>query len=129
LSPFIESASGISAGGRTGLTAVFVACGFMLLLFCEPLAHSVPVYATASALFYVACIMMKPFAGVKWDDMSELIPSVMILFIIPLSFSIADGVGVGIICYVVLKSAKREWSQIHPMLWVLALIFLLYFSI
>jgi AGZA family xanthine/uracil permease-like MFS transporter len=129
LSPFVESAAGIKAGGKTGLTGLVIAGCFLLSLFLGPLAGSIPPFATASALFYVACMMVKPFAGVNFDDPTELIPAVMILFIIPLSFSIADGVGIGIICYVALKGARREWAAIHPMLWVLMLIFLVYFGL
>lgn len=129
MSPFIESAAGIEAGGKTGLTAFVVAFCFIVILFFSPLAHAIPPFATASALFYVACLMIKPFAGVDWEDMSEFIPAVMTLFVIPLSFSVANGVGIGIICYVALKGAKREWRKIHPMLWVLTLVFLIYFAI
>ena len=129
LSPFVESAAGIKAGGKTGLTGIVIAICFVFSLFLGPLAAGIPPFATASALFYVACMMIKPFAGVNFDDPTELIPAVMILFIIPLSFSIADGVGIGIICYVALKGAKREWRAIHPMLWALMLIFLVYFGL
>ncbi len=129
ISPFIESAAGIEAGGRTKLAACMIAGCFLLLLFFAPIASSIPPFATASALFYVSCLMIKPFAGVDWENMSELIPAVMTLFIIPLSFSIADGVGIGIICYVALKCANREWRAIKPMLWVLAFIFIVYFAI
>ncbi len=129
LSPFVESAAGIKAGGKTGLTGLVIALCFVFSLFLAPLAASIPPFATASALFYVACMMIKPFAGVNFDDTTELIPAVMILFIIPLSFSIADGVGIGIICYVALKGARREWRAIHPMLWILMLIFLVYFGL
>lgn len=129
LSPFIESAAGIKSGGKTGLTALVVAFCFVITLFLGPLAHGIPPFATASALFYVACLMIKPFSQINWEDSTELIPAVMTLFIIPLSFSIADGVGIGILTYVALKGAKREWRAIHPMLWLLALIFLVYFSL
>ncbi len=129
LSPFVESAAGIKAGGKTALAGVVIAGCFFLSLFLGPLAASIPPFATASALFYVACIMVKPFAGVNFEDDTELIPSVMILLMIPLSFSIADGVGIGIICYVALKGAHRQWRAIHPMLWVLTLIFLIYFAV
>ncbi len=129
LSPYIESAAGIKAGGRTGLTAVIIAVCFMLMLFFAPLAQGIPPFATAGALFYVACLMMKPFAHVAWDEPTELIPAIVTLLIIPLSFSIADGVGLGVISYVILKVAHQKIKDIHPMMWVLALVFLLYFSL
>jgi AGZA family xanthine/uracil permease-like MFS transporter len=129
LSPYIESAAGIKAGGRTGLTAVIIAVCFISMLFFAPLAKGIPPFATAGALFYVACLMMKPFADVAWDEPTELIPAIVTLLIIPLSFSIADGVGLGIISYVILKVAHQKVKDIHPMMWVLAFVFLLYFSL
>lgn len=127
LSPYIESASGIKAGGKTGLTAVVISLCFLLMLFFAPLASGIPPFATAGALFYVACLMIKPFANVAWDEPTELIPAVMTLLIIPLSFSIADGVGIGVISYVILKIAHRKFKEIHPMMWALMLVFLIYF--
>lgn len=129
ISPYIESAAGIKAGGKTGLTAVVIAVCFVFTLFLAPLAQSIPPFATAGALFYVACLMIKPFANVAWDEPTELIPAVMILLIIPLSFSIADGVGIGVISYVILKVAHRKFKEIHPMMWLLTLVFLIYFAL
>ena len=129
LSPYIESAAGIKAGGKTGLTALVIALCFLLMLFLSPFAEGIPSFATAGALFYVACLMIKPFAEVAWEDVTELIPAVMTLFIIPLSFSIADGVGIGIITYVALKLAHRRFRDIHPMMWGLMVLFLVYFSL
>ena len=123
----VENASGIYAGGRTGLTAFFVACCFLVILFLSPLAQSIPSFATSAALIYVACLMVKPFAGVAWEQPGEYIPAVITLLMIPLSFSIADGVGLGVICYVVLNVATNQWRKIHPILWVLFVVFIVYF--
>jgi AGZA family xanthine/uracil permease-like MFS transporter len=127
IAPFVESASGVRAGGRTGLTAMMVGLLFLITLFFYPLAESVPDYATACGLFYVSCMMIKPFASVNWDDSAEFIPAVITLLMIPLTFSIADGVGLGLICYVILKAAAGKLRAIHPMLWLLTLVFLIYF--
>lgn len=127
--PFIESASGIKAGGKTGLTAWVVAGLFLMTLFLSPLAQSIPVFASSSALFYVACIMAKPFAKVNWEEVSEYIPAVIILLAIPLTFSIADGVGLGVICYVILKAALGKYREVHMMMWLLALVFIAYFTL
>ncbi len=126
---FVESAAGIRAGGRTGLTAVAVGFLFLLTLFFFPLAESVPNYATACGLFYVSCMMIRPFAQVDWEDAAEFIPAVITLLMIPLTFSIADGVGLGLICYWVLKIASGKIKKIHPMLWILTAVFIIYFMI
>jgi AGZA family xanthine/uracil permease-like MFS transporter len=125
--PFIESASGIKSGGKTGLTAWVVAALFLLVLFLSPLAASIPVFASSAALFYVACIMIRPFAEVRWEDAAEYIPAVITLLTIPLTFSIADGVGLGVICYVTLKAAMGQYRNVHYVMWLLALIFIAYF--
>jgi len=126
---FVESAAGIRAGGRTGLTAVTVGLLFLLTLFFFPLAESVPNYATACGLFYVSCMMIRPFAKVDWEDAAEFIPAVITLLMIPLTFSIADGVGLGLICYWVLKIASGKIKTMHPMLWILTGVFIIYFMI
>lgn len=129
LSPFVENAAGIRAGGRTGLTALVAASCFIIMLFMAPLAEAIPPFAVASGLFYVACLMIKPFAQIDFEDTTELIPAVMMLLMIPLTFSIVDGVGIGVICYVALKGARQDWKAIKPMLWLLTLIFMVYFSL
>lgn len=127
-SVFVESASGIGAGGRTGVVGLVIAILFILMLFFSPLAQSVPNYATAAGLFYVSCMMIKPFAKVCWKDSSEYIPAIITLLMIPLTFSIADGVGLGLITYCVLKFASGKYKQVPWMLWALTVIFVVYFS-
>lgn len=125
---FVETASGIKAGGRTGLTSIVIAVMFLIMLFLSPLARSVPSYATSAALFYVSCMMIKPIAQVCWEDSSEFVPAIITLFMIPLTFSIADGVGLGLICFTILKVARGKWRELPWMLWVLAAIFVIYFA-
>jgi adenine/guanine/hypoxanthine permease len=129
MAAFVESAAGVRVGGRTGLTAITVGFLFLMTLFFYPLAESVPSYATACGLFYVSCMMIKPFAKVDWDDSSEFIPAVITLLMIPLTFSIADGVGLGLICYVILKTAAGEIKKIPVMLWILTFVFIGYFAV
>jgi len=128
-SPFIESSSGIQAGGRTGLTALTVAVLFLLLIFLSPLAKDMPPEATSAALFYLACVMAQPIANINWQDMTEYIPAVITLITIPMTFSIADGVGIGLICYVLLKLITGRWRDCHPFLWALFLCFVIYFIV
>lgn len=124
---FVESSAGIRTGGRTGLTSIVIALGFLVLLFFSPLANSIPTYATSAALFYVCCMMVRPFAQVEWADPSEYIPAVITLLMIPLTFSIADGVGLGVLCYIFLKTASGKWRVVHPIMWLLGIIFIAYF--
>ena len=100
---YIESAAGVEAGGRTGLTAVVCGLLFLLCLFFAPLAQSVPPYATASALLFVACLMARSLADIEWHDITESAPAVVAAITMPLSFSIAEGIGLGFISYVLIK--------------------------
>src|SRR6266481_2252226 len=100
---YIESAAGVAAGGRTGLTAVFVALFFFFARFFFPLAGMVPVYASAAALLFVACVMMKGLAEIHWDDITEYAPAVITAVAMPFTFSIATGIGLGFICYAAAK--------------------------
>ncbi len=126
---YLESVSGVSEGGRTGLTAVFVAILFLLALFFSPLASMVPAYATSGALFYVAILMMSGLVGVKWGDLTEAAPVVVISILMPLSYSIAHGIGLGFIAYCAIKGLSGKWRDVPVAIWVLSVIFLLKFMI
>jgi adenine/guanine/hypoxanthine permease len=127
-STYIESAAGIEAGGRTGLTAITVSLLFILALFISPLAQSVPAYAVAPALIYVGLLMLRNLAHLPVDDPIEFIPAIIIVVMIPFTFSIADGLGMGIISYVLLKIFTGKLKQLNAMLCGLALIFFIYFA-
>lgn len=127
LSPYCESAAGVRAGGRTGLTSVIVSGLFLICLFFSPLAKTIPSYATASALLFVGCLMIKSFTHFNWENMTETIPSVITAIMIPLSFSIAVGIGLGFISYVFIKLMTGRIKEVHPMLMLWALIFIFYF--
>jgi AGZA family xanthine/uracil permease-like MFS transporter len=120
---YIESAAGIEAGGRTGLTAVVVAALFLLCLFFAPLAQSVPGYATAPALLFVACLMTRGLAEIDWEDATEYAPAVVTALGMPLTSSIADGMGLGFIAYAALKLASGGIRACPPAVLAIALLF------
>jgi len=127
LSPYCESAAGVRAGGRTGLTSVVVSALFLVCLFFSPLTKTIPAYATSSALLFVGCLMIKSFTHFNWENMTETIPSVITAIMIPLTFSISVGIGLGFISYVLIKLMTGKIKEVHPMLMVWALIFIVYF--
>ena len=126
---YIESAAGVSAGGRTGLTAAFVAIFFLLALFFSPLAGMIPAYATSAALFYVACVMVRSLAEIDWEDITEYGPAVVAAVTMPLTYSIATGIGLGFITYAVLKILAGKFREASPAVMVLAVIFALKFAV
>jgi AGZA family xanthine/uracil permease-like MFS transporter len=122
---YIESASGINAGGRTGLTAAVVGVLFILALFVSPLAGSIPAYATAPALLYVACLMARGLVEVEWDDITEAAPAVITAIIMPFTFSIADGIAFGFISYAGIKLVAGRYRDVHPAVGTLAVLFVI----
>ena len=126
---YIESATGVSAGGRTGLTAVVVAGLFLACLFLAPLAGSIPAYATAPAILYVACLMVRPLVDVPWDDVTESAAAVISALAIPLTFSIADGIGLGFLTYVAIKVLAGRPRECSPTLVAVSVAFGLKFAL
>ena len=126
---YIESAAGVAAGGRTGLTAATVSILFLLALFFSPLAGMIPAYATAAALFYVACVMVRSLADIDWEDITEYGPAVVAAVTMPLTYSIATGIGLGFISYAVLKILAGKFREASPAVLVLAVIFAVKFAI
>tara|TARA_B100001250_G_scaffold224420_1_gene192460 strand:+ start:115 stop:1413 length:1299 start_codon:yes stop_codon:yes gene_type:complete len=120
---YVESSAGIEAGGRTGLTAVVVGVLFLLATFLSPLAAAVPAYATAGALIYVAILMLSGMESLNWDEQSELLPALIMIVMIPLTFSIANGIALGFLAYVSIKVFVGEISKISSGAWFLTLIF------
>jgi len=117
---YIESAAGIQAGGRTGLTALVVAALFLLTLLFAPLATAIPVFATAPALVFVACLMARALRDLDWEDATDYVPAVVLAIAIPFTFSIADGIGLGFIVYVVVKVAAGRIAAIPGAVWLVA---------
>ncbi|MCH8551651.1 MAG: NCS2 family permease [Natronospirillum sp.] len=124
---YIESAAGIAAGGKTGLTAVVVAILFLISLFFAPLAGSVPAFATAGALLYVAVLMSGALAKANWDDVTEAAPVLIAALAMPFTYSIADGIALAFISYAVIKTFAGRWQDVSPMVYILALVFILKF--
>ena len=126
---YIESAAGINAGGRTGLVAVVTGTLFLLALFLAPLAASIPAYATAPALLFVACMMARSLADIAWDDSTEMVPAVITALAMPLTFSIAHGISFGFITFVAIKSLAGRGREVGPGAWLLAAAFVLKFAL
>ncbi len=122
---YIESASGINEGGRTGLTAATVGVLFLLALFIAPLAGSIPPYATAPALLYVACLMARGLTEIEWSDVTEAAPAVITAIAMPFTFSIAEGIAFGFISYTGIKLAAGKFRDIHPAVGTLAVLFVI----
>jgi len=125
---YIESAAGINAGGRTGLTAVTVAGLFLLALFLAPLAQSIPGYATAPALVFVACLMARGLTEVDWDDATEYAPALVTAVSMPLTFSIAHGIAFGFITYAAIKLLSGRIGEARIAVVVLAVLFCVKFA-
>lgn len=121
---YVESTSGVSAGGRTGMTAIVTGALFLLALWFSPLAAMVPAYATAGALLYVATLMLTSLQHVEWDDVLQAVPVAVVLIMMPLTFSIADGIGMGFISYALLCLLTGQLQRTTLSVWVLAGIFL-----
>ncbi len=126
---YIESAAGTNVGGRTGLTAVVVAVLFVLALFFAPLAGMIPAYATAAALLFVACLMAAGLAELDWTDVTEYVPAVVTAIAMPLTYSIATGIGFGFIAYAVIKLASGRFRDLSAAVAAIALLFVVKFAI
>ncbi|MEO1908971.1 MAG: NCS2 family permease [Paracoccus sp. (in: a-proteobacteria)] len=125
---YVESASGVQAGGRTGLTAVVVGVLFLLAMFFAPLAGSVPAYATAPALLYVATLMLRELAEIDWDDVTEAAPAVLTAIAMPFTYSIANGLAFGFISYALVKLLTGRARQVHAATWVIAALFVVKYA-
>lgn len=121
---YLESAVGVKAGGRTGLMAVIVSLLFLLALFISPLAASIPAYATAPAIIYVACLMARAFTEIDWKDATEYAPALITAIAMPLTFSIAEGISFGFISYTVIKIITGRIRDLNVAVVILTVIFL-----
>ena len=113
MTTYLESATGIRAGGRTGLTALTVAALFLLCLFFQPLFASIPGFATAPALVFVAAGFLAPLAGIDWDDLATVVPVMLMAVIMPLTFSIAAGIAIGFLAYVVIRLISGRAHELN----------------
>jgi adenine/guanine/hypoxanthine permease len=126
---YVESTAGVSEGGRTGLTSFTVAVLFILSLFFSGLVGVVPAEATAPALVIVGVLMMSSVTRINFDDFTEALPAFFTIAIMPFTYSIANGIAAGIIFYPIVKLATGKYKEVHPIVYVLALLFILRFTI
>ena len=125
---YIESAAGVAAGARTGLSNVMVAGLFLLAMFFSPLAAAIPGFATAPALILVGALMTQSIAQVDWGEFSEAFPSFVTLLATPLTFSIATGLSLGVISYTVAKVAAGKWREVSVLLCILTALFVVRYA-
>ena len=126
---YVESAAGVAAGGKTGLTACAVGVLFIAMIFFAPLAGMIPPFATAGALLYVALLMMSGMQHLSWTDPTELLPALLTIIMVPLSFSIANGIAAGFLSYVLLKVIVGKSADVTAAAWVMAVIFTARFAL
>lgn len=124
---YIESAAGVAEGGRTGLTAVVVGVLFLLALFFAPWAQTVPREATAPVLIIVGYFMMTIVRDINWGDPAIGIPALLIVLVQPLTFSITNGIGAGFLAYTVIQVLRGKWSDVHPLMYLVSIVFAWYF--
>lgn len=122
---YIESAAGVAAGARTGLSNVFVALLFLMAMFFSPIAGAIPAFATSPALILVGALMTQSISHVAWDDFTEAFPAFLTMLTMPLTFSIATGLSLGVIGYTVVKVGTGRYREVSIVLWILTLLFIL----
>jgi adenine/guanine/hypoxanthine permease len=126
---YIESASGVGEGARTGLASVVTGVLFLLATFLAPLVEVIPYEAATPALVVVGFLMMVQVKAIDWDDVEIALPAFLTIILMPFSFSITVGIGAGFVSYVVIKAVRGKAAQVHPLLWVVAVLFVAYFAI
>ena len=124
---YIESSTGIAAGGRTGFVSLVVASLFFLSIFFTPLVGMIPSYATAPALIMVGALMISAVKKIDFEDLEVALPAFLVIVLIPFAYGIADGIGAGIILYCVIQAVKFQWTRLNPIVVVIALLFLMKF--
>jgi AGZA family xanthine/uracil permease-like MFS transporter len=125
---YIESAAGVAEGGRTGLTSVVTGVLFLLAIFLSPLAGLIPAQATAPVLILVGFLMTGLIKGIDFDDFEEGFPALLTMLLMPATFKITVGIGAGFVMYTIIKIIKGKIAEIHPLMWVITVAFLIYFA-
>lgn len=125
---YIESSAGVAEGGRTGLTSVVVGVLFLIAIFLSPLAGIVPPQATAPVLILVGFLMAGLIKGIDFDDLEEGFPALLAIVLMPLTFSITVGIGAGFVMYTLIKVVKGKLGDVHPLMWIVTVAFLIYFA-
>jgi AGZA family xanthine/uracil permease-like MFS transporter len=126
---YIESASGVADGARTGLASVATGALFLLAMFFTPLVSVVPSEAAAPALVIVGALMISQIRNLEWDDMSLVIPAFLAIALMPFTYSITNGIGAGVVSYVLLRTAVGRHREVHPLMWLIAVLFVVYFAL
>ena len=126
---YIESASGVGEGARTGLASVATGVLFLLATFLAPLVAIVPYEAATPALVIVGFLMMQQVKGISWDDLEIAIPAFLTIVVMPFTYSITAGIGAGFVTYVFIKLIRRKARSIHPLMWLVAILFVVYFAL
>ena len=126
---YIESAAGVAEGARTGLASVVTGVLFLIAMFFAPLVTIVPFEAATPALVVVGFLMMTQIRNIDLDDYDVAIPAFLTIVLMPFAYSITVGIGAGFISYVVIKAARRRFAEIHPLMWLIAALFVLYFAL
>lgn len=126
--PYIESASGVASGGCTGLTAVVVAILFLCCLIFSPLAQSIPAFAVAPALLFIAILMIQGILNIDWQDMTEALPAFLTMVFMPLTYSVANGIAIGFISYAVIKLFTGQHKQVPVVVWIIAVLWAFKFA-
>jgi AGZA family xanthine/uracil permease-like MFS transporter len=124
---YIESAAGVAEGGRTGFTSVVTGVLFLLAIFLSPLAAFIPAQATAPALVLVGFLMFTLVKDINFSDVEDGIPALLTMILMPLTFKITVGIGAGFIAWVFIKVVRGKWQEVHPLMWVVAIAFVVYF--
>jgi AGZA family xanthine/uracil permease-like MFS transporter len=126
---YIESASGVGEGARTGLASVVTGLLFLLATFFAPVVEAIPSEAAVPALVLVGFLMMQQVKGIDWDDLEIAIPAFLTIVLMPFTYSISVGIGAGFLAYVVIKVVLGKAGLVHPLMWIVAALFVVYFSI
>jgi AGZA family xanthine/uracil permease-like MFS transporter len=126
---YIESASGVGEGARTGLASVVTGVMFLLSMLLSPLVEIIPSEAAVPALVLVGFLMMQQITGIAWDDLEIAIPAFLTIVLMPFTYSITVGIGAGFIAYALVKTVRGKAAQVHPLMWVVVALFLVYFAI
>jgi AGZA family xanthine/uracil permease-like MFS transporter len=125
---YIESASGVADGARTGLASVVTGALFLLAMFLSPLVQVVPSEAAAPVLVIVGAMLISQVKDLAWDDMSLVIPAFLTIALMPFTYSITNGIGAGVISYVLLRTVTGRRRDVHPLMWLIAVLFVVYFA-
>jgi AGZA family xanthine/uracil permease-like MFS transporter len=126
---YVESASGVASGGRTGLSSVVTGLLFLLSLLFSPIFLAIPSFATAPALIVVGFMMLSSILKINFEDYTEAIPAYICIIAMPFMYSISDGICFGIISYVLINALSGKAKKVHPLLWILAILFVLKYAL